>query len=55
MAEAPAEILLLRKMHPLVEKAFDGRYGVHRLAGAGAEGEEKNKTKKKKNNNNNGF
>ena len=34
MAEAPAEILLLRKMHPLVEKAFDGRYGVHRLAEA---------------------
>jgi lactate dehydrogenase-like 2-hydroxyacid dehydrogenase len=34
MPEAPAEILLLRKMHPLVESAFDGRYGVHRLSGA---------------------
>ena len=34
MPDAPAEILLLRKMHPLVEAAFEGRHTVHRLAGA---------------------
>ncbi|MCJ2135775.1 2-hydroxyacid dehydrogenase [Methylobacterium sp. J-026] len=34
MPDAPSEILFLRKMHPLVEAAFEGRYGVHRLAGA---------------------
>src|SRR3954465_13359311 len=34
MPDAPAEILLLRKMHPLVEAAFEGRQSVHRLAGA---------------------
>ena len=34
MAEAPVEILLLRKMHPLVEAAFEGRHRVHRLSEA---------------------
>lgn len=34
MPDAPAEILFLRKMHPLVEAAFEGRHTVHRLAGA---------------------
>lgn len=34
MPDAPAEILLLRKMHPLVEAAFEGRHTIHRLAGA---------------------
>lgn len=30
----PADILLLRKMHPLIESAFDHRFTVHRLEGA---------------------
>ncbi|CAA2159870.1 2-ketogluconate reductase [Methylobacterium brachiatum] len=34
MPEAPPEILLLKQMHPLVETAFEGRFTVHRLAGA---------------------
>ena len=34
MPDALAEILFLRKMHPLVETALDGRHTVHRLAGA---------------------
>ena len=29
MPDAPADILLLRKMHPLVEGAFAGRHTVH--------------------------
>lgn len=34
MPDAPAEILFLKKMHPLVDAAFEGRHVVHRLAGA---------------------
>jgi lactate dehydrogenase-like 2-hydroxyacid dehydrogenase len=34
MPDAPAEILFLRKLHPLVETSLDGRLTVHRLAGA---------------------
>lgn len=30
----PADILLLRKMHPLVESTLDSRFTVHRLEGA---------------------
>ncbi|GJE11253.1 2-hydroxyacid dehydrogenase [Methylobacterium longum] len=34
MPDAAADILFLRKMHPLVETSLDGRHNVHRLAGA---------------------
>ena len=34
MPDAAADILFLRKMHPLVETSLNGRHTVHRLAGA---------------------
>ena len=34
MPDAAADILFLRKMHPLVETSLDGRHRIHRLADA---------------------